>query len=107
VSDCDNIPIPDVVRSFSELHVAMANHSNVMRRAYPATPPGAVPKMEDTDLWHGHQFCFFVTLGQLLPYVFLAIAMVYAAVQILMLPVLLFSAGFQFAWQALAYTHVE
>jgi hypothetical protein len=106
VNECHTIPVPDIVKSFSDLHIAMANHSDVIQRAYPALM-NQEPRAEDTDVWHGHQFCFFVTLGQLLPYVFLLIALVYGIVQILMLPFLLVSAGFQFAWQAIAYTHVD
>ena len=93
VNDCHTIPIPDVVKQFTSLHIALANYSKVHE--------------DKGDLWHGHQFCFFVTLGQLLPYIVALIALVYGIVQVIMFPVLLLASGFQFAWQALAYTHVE
>jgi hypothetical protein len=103
VNDCHStVQVPDFMRSFSNLHLVLANHSDVISRAYEKNA------MQDAqDIWHAHQFCFFVTLGQLLPYMFLLIALVYAAAQLVMLPVILLSAGFQFGWQALAYTHVE
>lgn len=93
VKDCDKlVPMfPDVVRSWTQLPQAFMNHSHIASE----------------DLWHGHQFCFFMTLGQLLPYIFLAIGILYALVQIVMLPVIVFSAGMQFAWQAIAYTHID
>ena len=99
VKKCDTLYMPDIARSFTTLPQAFANHSEIIAKS-----------LDDPiymDVWHGHQFCFFMTLGQLMPYIFLLIGAAYALVQLMMLPVLLFSAGMQFAWQAVAYTHLE
>lgn len=94
VKDCETIPVPYVVASFTDIQQAFLNHSMVVRSA-------------DKDLWHGHQFCFLVTLGQILPYMLLLLVLLFSSAQIIRLPFVLFSAATQFAWQAVAYTHVE
>lgn len=99
VKDCELITMPDIVRSFTQLPQAFANHSEVVHKAS--------NNATFMDIWHGHQFCFFITLGQLLPYILILVGMAYAAVQLLMFPVILFSAAMQFAWQAVAYTHLD
>lgn len=59
------------------------------------------------DLWHGHQFCFFVTLGQSLPWFFVMIAALYIIIGLAKLPFVVLSAGVQFMAQAVAFTHAE
>lgn len=94
VRDCESIPLPYAVVSFTDLKQAFLNHSFVV-------------KSGDNDLWWGFQFCFLVTLGQILPYMLLALVIIFSLAQIVRLPFVLFSAATQFAWQAVAYTHVE
>ena len=60
---------------------------------------------EAMDLWHGHQFCFFMTLGQALPYLILGLVIVLGAVQLLSIPFALVAAAVQFVWQGIAFTH--
>ena len=94
VQDCENIPVPEMLTPFTDIQNALSYHASVA-------------KSQDADLWNGFQFCFFLTLGQLLPYAFVLIGLVYSLVQLLLLPVVLFSSGMQFTWQAIAYTHVD
>lgn len=61
----------------------------------------------DADLVSGHSYCFVVTLGQILPGVFLLVGSFYLALALLRLPFAVASAVAQLAAQALAYTHVE
>lgn len=76
----------------------MQNHSEVVVRSY---TPG------DADLWHAHQFCFFVTLGQSIPYLMVALVVVLGVTQLVKLPFAFLAAAVQFLWQAVAFTHAE
>jgi hypothetical protein len=82
-----------------DLQEALHNHSRVIRESYNVTDAAAM------DMWHGHQFCFFMTLGQSLPYLILALVIVIAAMQLVKLPFALIAAAVQFVWQAIAFTH--
>jgi hypothetical protein len=94
VSDCSIIQVPYIVESFTDIRQAFLNHS-------------AIVMSGDKDLWNGHQFCFLVTLGQTLPYILLVLVLLFSSAQIIRLPFVLFTSATQFAWQAVAYTHVE
>ena len=59
------------------------------------------------DLWHAHQFCFVVTMGQALPWFFLVIAVLYVGINMVKIPFVILSAGVQFLVQALSFTHAE
>lgn len=85
---------PGFLPKFGELEAAMRNHSEVLSGG-------------TDDLWHGHQFCFFATLGQTIPYMFLALGVVLGATQLVKLPFALIAAAVQFLWQAVAYTFTE
>lgn len=85
---------PSFLPRVAELEIAMQNHSAVLRSA-------------DRDLWHGHQFCFFFTLGQAIPYMFLALVIGLGAMQLLKMPLAFIAAATQFLWQAAAFTHSE
>lgn len=88
---------PAFVPRVGELEMAMQNHSAVIVQSVAG----------DSDLWHGHQFCFFVTLGQAIPYLFVALAAVLGAFQLVKLPFAFVAAAGQFLWQAVAFTHAE
>lgn len=66
---------------------------------------GANETSEAVDLWRGHQYCFVVTIGQVLPWVFVAIAAIYLLICLLKLPFAVASAGAQLIAQAVSYTH--
>lgn len=84
----------------ADLQAALTNHSGVLSSSY-ANATGAM------DLWHANQFCFIMTLGQSIPYMFLAVAVVLGAAQLVRMPLALVAAATQFLWQALAFTHAE
>lgn len=81
-----------------ELQGALQNHSMVINASY-------TNSSEAMDLWHGHQFCFFMTLGQSLPYLILALVIVIGALQLVKMPFALIAAAVQFVMQAIAFTH--
>lgn len=95
-ANCTGVDVPyaPMVRQ------AAWNYSRVISRSADGEGGGL-------DLWHAHQFCFFVTLGQALPWLFVALAGVYVVLSMLTLPFAVISAGVQFLMQAISFTHVE
>lgn len=59
------------------------------------------------DTADAFSFCFWVTMGQAIPWMLLAILAVYTLVALVQLPFLLLASGTQFVVQAIAYTHAE
>ena len=59
------------------------------------------------DMWHAHQYCFVVTIGQSLPAFFAALALFYVALALLRVPFVLLSSGAQLLAQVVAYTHAH
>lgn len=97
--DVNNFPWPhSLIGMPGELQEALHNHSRVINASY-------FPGDEAMDLWHGHQFCFFMTLGQALPYLILALVIVMGALQLVKMPFAMVAAAVQFVWQAIAFTH--
>lgn len=90
---------PSFLPRVAELENAMQNHSAVIVQSYVSG--------DAMDLWHGHQFCFFVTLGQAVPYLILVLGICLAAAQLVKLPFAFLAAAMQFLWQAIAFTHAE
>ena len=86
----------------AELEGALANHSAVLAETYKNLSSTSAAAM---DMWHAHQFCFFVTLGQAVPYLLLAVVAAMAVLQLLKMPFALVAAAVQFVWQAIAFTH--
>ena len=60
---------------------AAANYSKVLRNAgdYSSATGGG-------DMWHAHQYCFFVTLGQGLPWFFVVFLGIVVLLGLLKLP---------------------
>lgn len=85
--------------SLAELEGAVANHSAVIAASFDNSTGHGM------DMWHAHQFCFFVTLGQAVPYFLLAVVIVMAGLQLVKMPFALVAAAVQFVWQAIAFTH--
>lgn len=61
----------------------------------------------DTDTINAFSFCFWVTIAQAVPVVFIAIAGSYTLVAFIRVPFIVAGAAVQSALQALAYTHVR
>jgi hypothetical protein len=61
----------------------------------------------DSDSINAYSFCFWVTIAQAVPVVFIAIAGTYTAVALARVPFVVAGAAVQSALQALAYTHVR
>ena len=57
------------------------------------------------DMWHAHQYCFVVTIGQSLPAFFVALAIFYLALALLRVPFVLLSSGAQLLAQMISYMH--
>ena len=74
---------------------------------YSAVAEGSSVSAQGLDLWHAHQFCFVVTLGQALPWLFVFVAGLYVGLNLLKVPFVVLAAGVQFAVQAVSFTHVE
>ncbi len=74
---------------------------------YSAVVKGAAETAQGVDLFQAHQYCFVVTLGQALPWLFVIVAAVYVVLSLLKLPFVVVAAGVQFLVQAVSFTHVE
>lgn len=59
------------------------------------------------DIWHAHQYCFVVTIGQALPAFFVALVLFYMGLALLRVPFVLLSSGAQLLAQAVSYTHAH
>jgi hypothetical protein len=80
---------------------AAVNYSAVILNSKASDDLGAL------DLWQGHQYCFVVTLGQVLPGIFVVIVAFYLAIGLLKLPFVILSAGTQLVSQMVSYTHAD
>jgi len=67
----------------------------------------AVKNETATDMWHAHQYCFFMTLAQAFPWLLLGIVGIYILAAMLLLPFPLLSATVQFVVQAVCFTHAD
>ena len=74
---------------------------------YSVVVKGANSSPKDMDVWQGHQYCFFVTLGQALPFVFVFVAGTYLLAALLKLPFVVISAGTQLLAQIVSFTHAR
>ena len=79
---------------------AALNYSKVISNATSGEPRAV-------DVWQGHQYCFFVTLGQALPFFYVLVAVFYLSVGVLKLPFVIASAGTQLLVQVLSFTHAR
>jgi hypothetical protein len=98
-----NIPYAPMVQQ------AAWNYSSVIAAGNAAnsnsSSPGALSS--PSDLLHAHQFCFWVTLGQALPWFFVMAMGVIVLLNMIKLPFVVLLAAWQFLVQAVSYTHVE
>ena len=90
-----DVPLVPMVRA------AAWNYSSIVINSRQADDAAAM------DLWHAHQFCFVVTLGQAMPWLFVGLFLAYLAVSLLRIPLVILAAGIQFMVQAVAFTHAE
>lgn len=88
---CRNLDIP----YFPSFRGSIVNHTMVLN----STSEDAIDLMESFNL------CFWLTIAQSIPYMFLMIAMAIASLFVLQLPIIIVAAGTQFLMQAFAYTH--
>jgi hypothetical protein len=79
---------------------AAANYSKVLRNAgdYSSATGGG-------DMWHAHQYCFFVTLAQGLPWFFVVFLGLVVLLGLLKLPFVIVSAWISLFAQIVAFTH--
>jgi hypothetical protein len=93
---CTNISVP-----YAPLVMdASWNYSEVNQYAVSKNATGM-------DVWRAHQYCFFVTLAQGLPWFLVWIVLIYLLVSLVYLPIPLLPAGVQFMVQALCFTHAD
>jgi hypothetical protein len=85
------------------LVAAAANYSRVVRNSEDYSGP----RGGGSDLWHAHQYCFFVTLAQALPWFFVVLIAAIVLLGMLKLPLVIISAWFQLFSQIVAFTHAE
>ena len=59
------------------------------------------------DLLDGFSLCFWLTMAQAVPWIFVLVFVLYLVIAAINLPLVLITAGVQFIVQALAYSHVD
>jgi hypothetical protein len=98
--NCTSISVPYAPM----VQQAAWNYSSVIAAG---TAPYGNASSSSQDLLHAHQFCFWVTLGQALPWFFIMAMGVVVLLNMIKLPFVILLAAWQFLVQALSYTHVE
>lgn len=68
---------------------------------------GQTPEMRLKDTVDAFSFCFWMSMANALPWLFLAMLLAYLAVSLLQLPFAVVSLGMHVVSQSLAYTHLE
>ena len=92
--------VPSFVTNVDTLERMLTNYSAVIAESY-----SNVNATSAMDMWHAHQFCYFMTLGQAVPYFLLVVILAMCVVQLVKMPFALVAAAVQFVWQAIAFTH--
>ena len=92
--ECVNVSVP----YFPELRNAAVNQSRILL---------AAEETGDMDLVHGYSFCFWATMAQAVPFLFLLIILLVLIVSLFRVPGILLVAWVEFIMQVVAYSHVD